>query len=471
MKRRKIDSGLERQFLIGLITNKPFLSVAAGLIDTNLFPSKYVQTVAGWAIEYWKDIKEPPNKSIEGKYHAWVSDADPDELERDAVHDFLESISQEYDVGKGTNAQFLLAELSKYLTSRKVKTLNQLLEVAHVDEAVNAIQSFKVVAGNVEVGYNPDANNDSICRAFADTAEPIIEMPGDAGRFFDRAFTRDSLIGVQGPEKKGKTWWLLEFLYWTVRSGRRVALFEVGDLSDAQLNKRYRMLQSQTPLWTSQCTGVNWPTGIKLTKDAEGKIVPEVSCDIRTFKEPLNEQIAIKARERFVRTHKLHPTKPHVMFSVHANSTINVRGIHDILERWRAETGFVADVILIDYADILAPESMKQIDNRERENERWMALRRLSQDWHSCVVVPTQAKATAYKARTQSMADFSNDKRKNAHVTGMLGLNQTPAEKKINVMRLNWLHLRESDYNTDDCLYVASCPALGRAMVKAVLDK
>jgi hypothetical protein len=469
MKRRKIDSGLERQFLIGLITNKPFLSVAAGLIDTNLFPSKYVQTVAGWAIDYWKKSSEPAGKEIQISYHAWVHEQEPEESEVDAVHDFLESISQEYDAGKGTNAQFLIAELSKYLTARKVKELTTRLEAMPVEDAVLAISSFKEIKSEAGIGYNPDENNDSIRRSFADSVDPVIDMPGDAGRFFDPILTRDSLVGVQGPEKRGKTGWLFEFLYWTIRSGRRAAFFEVGDLSDAQLNKRYRMLQCQTPLWENQCKGVNWPTGLKLVKDAEGRYQPELTTNVRTFKEPLNEQIAMRGRERFVRTHKLHPTKAHVMFSVHPSMTINVRGIHGILEYWKNTTGFIPDVILIDYADILSPENSKQIDNRERENERWSALRRLAHDWHSCVIVPTQANADSYKAKTQNMGHFSNDKRKNAHVAGMLGLNQTPEEKKINIMRLNWLHLRESDYNSDQCLYVASCPALGRRMVKAVM--
>ncbi|KKK61364.1 hypothetical protein LCGC14_3015050, partial [marine sediment metagenome] len=76
----------------------------------------------------------------------------------------------------------------------------------------------------------------------------------------------------------------------------------------------------------------------------------------------------------------------------------------------------------------------------------------------------TQSDAASYGVRTQTMRNFSNDKRKMAHVTGMLGLNQGEKEKALCVMRLNWVVLRESPYQMRQCLYVGQCLALGRMM-------
>ena len=118
--------------------------------------------------------------------------------------------------------------------------------------------------------------------------------------------------------------------------------------------------------------------------------------------------------------------------------------------------------MIIDYPDILAPEDPRQ-EKRHQINDTWKALRRLSQVLHCCVIAPTQADADAYKGKTQSMSNFSEDKRKMSHVTGMLGLNQTDEEKMAGVMRLNWIVLREAEFVSSQCLYVAQCPKLCRS--------
>ena len=112
-------------------------------------------------------------------------------------------------------------------------------------------------------------------------------------------------------------------------------------------------------------------------------------------------------------------------------------------------------MIVIDYADILAMNDAK--DERGQINETWKALRTLSQVFHCLVVTATQADAKSYDTDTMSMANFSEDKRKFAHVTGMFGINQTPPEKNKQLYRLNWLVLRESEFDVNKTVHVASC--------------
>ena len=71
--------------------------------------------------------------------------------------------------------------------------------------------------------------------------------------------------------------------------------------------------------------------------------------------------------------------------------------------------------------------------------------------------------------RVQSLHNFTEDKRKYGHVTGMLALNQTPTEKDIQGMRLNWLLLREAPFSSYRCLYVGTCFPLGKAMTCAAM--
>jgi replicative DNA helicase len=163
---------------------------------------------------------------------------------------------------------------------------------------------------------------------------------------------------------------------------------------------------------------------------------------------------------------KVKSKKSYLKLSCHPNSSISVKGIEGILQTWE-RVDWIPDVVVIDYADILAPLDGKA-DTREQINQTWKALRGMSQKLHCLVVTATQADAASYKVDTLTRSNFSEDKRKHAHVTGMVGLNQTKEEKLNGVLRLNWLDLREAEYTEYRCVHVAGCLALASPAMKSV---
>jgi hypothetical protein len=123
-------------------------------------------------------------------------------------------------------------------------------------------------------------------------------------------------------------------------------------------------------------------------------------------------------------------------------------------------------VVVIDYADILAPEpGATKEDYRHQINVTWQALRRLSQDYHVLVVTATQSDASSYGARILRREHFSEDKRKYAHVTGMVGINQTEEEQGKGIFLLNWILLREGSYSPGRCVHVAGCLAIANPAI------
>ena len=197
-------------------------------------------------------------------------------------------------------------------------------------------------------------------------------------------------------------------------------------------------------------------------KSPKPRPIPDLEHQIIRAENPIRKGACIRACEAFMRRNGLSLEKPFLRVSVHPNSSINLAGVSSVLDRWELQHDFIPDIIIIDYADILAPEDPKK-QTRDQVNDTWKALRRLSQERHCLVLAPTQANAASYGAETQDMGNFSEDKRKLAHVTGMLGLNQTPEEKGMGVMRLNWIALRESSFNVKRCLWVGQSLTLGRA--------
>lgn len=116
----------------------------------------------------------------------------------------------------------------------------------------------------------------------------------------------------------------------------------------------------------------------------------------------------------------------------------------------------------VDYMDILAP-MQGNTDSRDQINANWKAARSLNQKLHCLFVTATQGDADSYDAEEITMSNFSDDKRKNAHCTGTIGINQNEQEKGKGLYRLKWTLSRDLDFNTS--VWCAGCLAVANPCV------
>lgn len=458
-------------------------------MDVSLIDAPHFREVAEWCIDYWKVWKDAPGDHIEDLYHSWSEGNSNKELVK-AVHDFLDSLSKEYDRyekdGPG-NVPFLLDELASLMRTRQLQRLKEDMEYAlskgQVKKAEKLIRQHRTIKMGEGNGTNPLRADWS--GVFSEPLDPVIRFEGDAGVFFNPAMTRDAFVVTQAPEKTGKTWILLEFIFRALMQRKKVAFFQVGDLSEKQVYMRMGVRWAARPLWKDQVGLVSVPSHVMFrgTKEAneeqnkkkrDQEIEETVGYSFRHKRikttRVVSERAVKSGIRRFKRAFGHAKGVDYLKVSVHPNSSINVSGIEGILEQWLLDEGFIPDVIVIDYADILAPEEVEgQLSERGTVNETWKALRRLSQKKHALVITATQADAKAYKQALQTRSNFSEDKRKLAHVTAIMGLNQTPAEKAIGGMRINWIALREAPFLVNRPLYVGTCFTLGRAICVAKL--
>ena len=125
-----------------------------------------------------------------------------------------------------------------------------------------------------------------------------------------------------------------------------------------------------------------------------------------------------------------------------SNDSLTPQMINNQLDIWHGQ-GFDADVILVDYPDIMAADpDIRRMDFRHQENHKWKKLRAIAHDRHALVVAVTQADALAYGKKWISLANFSEDKRKFSHATAFFGLNQTDDEADLGLFRINQLLVR-----------------------------
>lgn len=466
MHRKKIDSQIERQILIAMIMSKEFLFQISSL-DIDSIKTPLFKIIAFWCLDYFHEYNDSPKKHIESIYLSWAEKKPDEDTLVSSVNDFLESLSDQYDSNEDLNIPYLLDRLGTYLRDKKIENLrddlDSTLHQGDFERAEKVILDYSELKIGVGVGIDVLNDQEAWERAFIEPVKPLIAFPRPADIFFNPALTRDALIGIQGPEKRGKTWWCIEFVMRALRQRKKVALFEVGDLSESQIMLRLGTRLASRPLRKEFCGLIDIPYSIKRPQNnRENNEIPQIEYNKRKIDKIITKKACIKAIQRFMRGCGISKETPYIMVSIHPNDSINVQGISNILDRWNYEKNFIPDVIVIDYADILASEKHRN-QYRDEINETWKALRKLSQERHALVITPTQATRESYNATTQAMRHSSEDKRKLAHVTGMLGLNQTEQEKELGIMRLNWVVGREFPFSTNRCLYVGQCLSLGRA--------
>ena len=284
------------------------------------------------------------------------------------------------------------------------------------------------------------------------TSDIVIKYPGPVGKFFDDMFSRGNFVTFSGPEKGGKSFWLLDVVIMGAMQGRNVFYFQVGDMTRKQIRRRI----------ASRLAGRPFKPGIRKTPkqlDTVGELA--VVHDEKKFEKYLSPERAGRALEKFAKY-----GKTRIKMSVHPTKTLTVSGIKSLIDM-EARRGWVTDAVVIDYADILASSAGFQGDSRDAINDIWTNLRSIS---HGPLVVTAtfRSKREAYKGEYITKSDTADDKRKIAHVTAAIGISMKDEEKRLGVCRLNQYALREGEFIESDCCFCAGDLSIARPVILSV---
>lgn len=456
----RTDGGQIRAILISMVTDPGVLGAVAARWDGKLFGDcRWANVVGGWCVKYHQKYRKAPGKHIGDLYEQWGNSSDRDKDTVKLVESFLSALSDEYDKDPaGRNTDYVLDLCGRYFNSVRLKELGQelqaLVEAGDVEKAEQLRKDFNRVEVGQGAGVSLLRDEAAVLEVGDQSSEVLIQYPDALGEFFGDTLSRDSFVAILAPEKRGKSFWQLDVGWTAMTQKRRVAYFEVGDMSQRQVIRRLLVRASKTPRKPGK---VKYPTKIFHEED---KPYSEVELADLEFDKGMDPAKAWKKLQKLAA--KLGDDDL-FRLSVHPNSTLKVDGIKAILDGWDRR-GWFPDVIVVDYADILAPPS-GVAETRDQINATWKQLRALNQETHCCLVTATQANAASYSNDQLGMANFSEDKRKFAHVTGMFALNQTSGEKREGLYRLNWVVLRENEFTSDTMVHVAGCLALARPAV------
>lgn len=509
---------MERKIVIGLIVSTEYIQQIINVWDIRYIETPMAKLLSGWCIEYFTKYKKAPGPIIEDIYFQKLREGLDQDTAEEIEQDILPSLNEEYVSSDKFNLNYLLDQTFEYFRSQQLKIytteLKEAVEDGDTAEAEKLALNYKPL--QINFGDDLDLSNEVVLtrieKAFAETDKPLIYYPKQLGKFWNRQLVRGGFVALMASEKRGKSFWLLDMAIRGSRQGSKVAFFQAGDMTEDEQLLRFCSYLTRKPIFDdphnrkweyistpdciyNQMDSCDLPVRectfgiIETMEPREAKqqmtfdFLKKAHKDYKNYKPchncsrysqskmgtpwikkiPVQDKVTIKEAQDSVSKFFI-KNKRTFKLSSHPNGTLSVQHMEVLMDSWEKIDGFIPDIIIVDYADILISDTQ---EFRHKQNDIWKSLRGLSQKKHALVITATQADADSYEKNRLSMGNFSEDKRKFGHVTAMYGLNQDPKgrDKELGLMRLNELVVRSTAFNNQAEVTVIQNLGISRAFL------
>lgn len=493
MRVRKLDSHVEKQIVTGMIVSSDFLSEFEYLYRPDLFQIPFAKIVAEWCWSYFESYREAPFKTIESIYREKSDKLD--ESISEAIETFLSTLSTEYQ-RKEFNTKYVLQQSEKYLQKRNLVQLQEEVKLLVADEDITgaelAVNQFTQIALPSSVGIDLFNDPDSVSNLFkAKDQNELFYLKG-AARHVIPPVSRGQLISFAGPEKRGKSFNLQEIAIQAVLHGfnvlfinlemqeSEVAFRIMQNLSGAPLHERdegalvpeFDCVDNQANICTKAKRTCNCKKGsdgylpCSVCKDArrkeERKLYKRAVYRRKSTKDVLTEKTALK-KMKAVKMHTKGATIKLVTWPQETKRCSDIRNHLLFLEK---HENFICDVMIVDSADRLVPET--KMEYRHGLNNIWTNLKKLQQEFNTAGLTATHTNKETHDKRIKK-GSASEDRRKNEHVDRTIALNQTEQDYEDGIMRWSLLFERHGETSSSDII-VLQCLKLGKPFLDSYIE-
>ncbi len=447
---KREDGFLLRKTLIGVATSNRVCSAVATNYRQDYFAGPAGMLVK-WCVTYHRKYGKAPSARLQDKFEQWA-ETEPSKESLAGIEKLLSQLSKFYE-SSDYDDDYLLHAAEEYLEKRRGELVTDYIEQHGTPPEESQYPKVKL-AGSSGVDLAVDFSH--IYETFNDEDnDPLIKYPGALGNFFGNTLIRGGFIAFQAPEKTGKSFLLQEMFYLCSRGRRKLntVYLECGDLTKRD--------------WFERLAARGLGASIDKTDDGKIYFPTEVIEDGSvTVKEKdqqmLSPAMTMRFAERFAKRAKTNIAK----FYQFSAGGVSVGEIDQLIRQDMMASERSIDLIIVDYADILNHRPYGE--GRDGVNGTWQALRALAMVHNCCVVTATQADAGSYNVTRQSRMNFSEDKRKYAHVSGLIGLSpfrtktdeENNTHERVDYRRLQWLVRRKGRPTRD--VVVAGCLDVSR---------
>lgn len=499
---------VERLMLIASIISEDYLKRMEPYFKVELLQTPFSQIVAQWAWDYYGEYRVPIKKRILDAYE--INEKELSDDLANLIVNFLDSISKEYQnklfdwrpIYDQSIQFFQTQNLNKLLEDIKVHTEN-----GNLEEAVQSIEKFKEISKEKDYGESLLEETD-FSFINSEDLKPLFKYGGALGRLLNDQFIRGGFISLVAPPKRGKSFFLDDLALKAFLNRKNVALFECGDTPKKQRKRRIWGNLCRLPLKKAFCGKIMVPVldcyynqtndcrkswrendfGVVIGEEDEipmktlfqeaEKYKPCTKClfsgkeeiqkefrgaywyELEEHNDPLGVEDIEKKKEKL----KTITKGKQIKFSTHPGKSFSIRDLKGTLDYWEIAEGFAPDVLVIDYADIMASDLVRG-DEREKVNDTWVKLRALAQEKNILIITATQGNRGSIKKENLEGEDIGEDIRKIQHTTAAYGLNQNKKEKFDNILRVTPMVVREGECDENHHVRVLQCLSLTKPVI------
>lgn len=441
IKKAEVDLSSEDQIITGCIISDQFLKNIFPILDHRLFSSKRSKKIIKWVKDYYLKYEKAPKKDIQDIFQVEKKFIDDDEAE--LIEDILIRLSDNVD---SYDSKFKIEVAENYIAEQKI---NRLIEEVHGNVLKGRINDAEALIASHTRTERPtvkavDVLTDTVMikKSLEDDSHRILlEFKGALGEMIG-PLKRQDFFSFIGPMKRGKSFWMIDFAIKGILRQKKV-LFVSMEMAPEEMMQRFYSAFTGSP---------------KTEREIDLPYFDDRTIAKKSVKkEGLSSNKMIKKAEKL----KLLIKRGGLQLLCYPTYGANVRDIKTEIHNLAHYNDFYPDIIIIDYADILAPEIDSPKDHRHRLNHTWGELRGLAQSHDALVITASQADRSTFKKDIEE-DNLSEDIRKLAHVTHMMALNQNRDDKKEYLMRCSMLASRSESFQVSDEVYCLYQYAIGK---------
>lgn len=407
----EFDLSFQRKIAAMALRNNNFLVQTEGLVKPEYFVEQVDGVIVKMVLDHFKTFKQTPGKT---SIPTMIKDAITKKvIRKDMIEDVKKRVVELYKTDL-SDAKFVMAKVAEFARHRAVE--EAVLKSAELLDKGDYEKIGQIMKAAMDVGLNDDAIVYSYWDEIANRTDHraaikagLIKPDGIETGFkelddvlYHKGWGRKELSLIMAPAKGGKSMALADF---------------AKNASLANYNVIYFTLEVSAAITADRIDANLSDTMVKELKDTPNSV--KVKIETASAKAGLLEILEFPS------------------------GTLKPSDIRRMMERYR-DRGINFDLIVVDYADIMAPERRTD-DQIANFRSIYLDLRAIAQKYNAALLTATQTNREGAKRDTATMTDVAEDFNKIRTADLVITINASPDEVKAGEARLFFAAMRNSE--------------------------
>jgi len=395
--------------------------MVGGLISPRLY-DPYYREIAEKAQQYYETYKKPPQEHTLDIIDQ-LKLLNPDSAE--IYQRIYESMEQ---VKGGINHAYVLDQASLFVRHQRLKSaISQAIDLLQTDTPTAVPEAEKLLTDATKASVNLFDSGIRLADpkqalAFLDTDASYLPSGVKALSDIDVGPVRKGLHVFMAPPNRGKTWWLIHVAKSCVLHRYSVCHITL-EMSAEKIAQRY--IQSFFSI--SKRDAKYFHQVFDCDDAGQFLSLASVQVDNRPhFQQP-------RIKEHLIKLLKKLNNRPQLYIKQFPTGSLTVRELKAYLDGLEMSAGFVPDLLVVDYADIMKVDAANYRHSLGRLYEE---LRGLAVERNIAIATASQSNRDSLTAKVITEGGIAEDFSKVATADTIITYNQTAAEKDLGLARL-----------------------------------